>query len=272
MKAVLKYPGSKRRIAPWIVKRIPKHHAYLEPFAGSLAVLFNKPPSPIEMVRDIDNNVVNVFQCIKKDSQRLASIIGMTPYARKVYDDTFELPVPVDEFERAVWFLIQCWQGHGFRTNGYKVGWKNDVQGREDMYACKNWYRLPNWIVEITDRLKQVQIDNAPFNEIIPRFKFKNVFIYCDPPYILSTRSGKQYKHEMSNDEHVELLELLLQHPGPVILSGYENDLYNSILKDWRKDYCIGYAEYYGGRQRTEVIWMNYDSPAEQMKISEVMG
>ena len=42
VKSVLKYPGAKNRLAPWICEYIPKHDVYLEPFAGSLAVLFNK--------------------------------------------------------------------------------------------------------------------------------------------------------------------------------------------------------------------------------------
>ena len=59
MKPVLKYPGSKWRIAGEIVARIPEHHTYLEPFFGSGAVFFSKEPSRIEMINDLDNNVPN---------------------------------------------------------------------------------------------------------------------------------------------------------------------------------------------------------------------
>lgn len=40
--AHLNYPGSKKRIAPWIIQHIPKHHSYLEPYFGSGAILFFK--------------------------------------------------------------------------------------------------------------------------------------------------------------------------------------------------------------------------------------
>lgn len=53
MKPVLKYPGSKWRIAGEIVARIPEHHTYLEPFFGSGAVFFSKEPSRIEMINDL---------------------------------------------------------------------------------------------------------------------------------------------------------------------------------------------------------------------------
>lgn len=54
MKSILKYPGAKNRLAPWICEYIPKHDVYVEPFAGSLAVFFNKQRSHIETVNDID--------------------------------------------------------------------------------------------------------------------------------------------------------------------------------------------------------------------------
>ena len=72
MKAILKYPGSKWSIANWIISHFPEHHSYLEPFFGSGAVLFNKPRSNIETVNDLDGNVVNLFEWIKKDPESLA--------------------------------------------------------------------------------------------------------------------------------------------------------------------------------------------------------
>ena len=75
--------------------------------------------------------------------------------------------MPDEPYHKALRFLIQCWQGHGFRTNGSKVGWKNDVQGRERAYALWNWYRLPEWIIDIAERLRMVQIENRPALEVI---------------------------------------------------------------------------------------------------------
>ncbi|EOS33963.1 DNA adenine methylase, partial [Lachnospiraceae bacterium M18-1] len=53
MRSVLNYPGSKKRIASWIIKHMPPHHSYLEPYFGCGAVLFAKEPSPIETVNDL---------------------------------------------------------------------------------------------------------------------------------------------------------------------------------------------------------------------------
>jgi len=90
MRPILKYPGSKWNIARRLVELIPEHHSYLEPYAGSLALLFNKPPSAIETINDLDSNVTNLFQCIQKDSERLARLVITTPFSREIYNNQFE--------------------------------------------------------------------------------------------------------------------------------------------------------------------------------------
>lgn len=266
IKSVLKYPGSKWRIANWIVSQMPEHHSYLEPFFGSGAVLFNKNPSDIETINDLDNRIYTLFKVIREEPEELARNILLTPYSRHEYDLTFEKE-PENDIDIAMQLLIQCWQGHGFRTNGYKVGWKNDVQGREKAYALWNWNRLPEWIMKAAERLKRVQIECMPAIELIKRFKYSNVLIYADPPYLLGTRAGKQYAHEMTDADHAELLKTLLQHPGPVILSGYQSKMYDEKLKGWSKAITKSNAE--GGDIRTETLWMNFQ-PMEQLKLDAI--
>ena len=268
MRAVLRYPGSKWNIARKLVELIPEHHSYVEPYFGSGAVLFSKPISDIETVNDLDSNVTNLFRCIQKDSERLARMVMTTPFSREEYDRQFEgieQTLCIDSFERAAGFLLRCWQGHGFRTNGYKVGWKNDVVGRERAYALWNWYRLPEWIIELAERLRKVQIENRPAIEVIQRFDYKEVFMYIDPPYLLDTRRGKQYMHEMADKDHEELLITILQSRAKIMISGYESEMYNDYLSGWNKEYFSSCAEC--GRSRQEVIWMNYKPLQKQISI-----
>ena len=268
MKAVMKYPGSKWSIARWIISFFPEHHSYLEPFFGSGAVFFNKPRSHIETVNDLDNNVVNLFEWIRKDPERLAREIYLTPYARRVYDAAFEA-VPEDSFERAVNFYIRLNMGHGFRTSGEKVGWKNDVQGRERAYASQDWYNLPDKIMRAAERLRGVQIECMPAVELIQRFNHPNVLVYLDPPYVLSTRYGRQYRYEMDDKGHNELLDVVLAHKGPVIISGYESKLYNDRLQGWHKEEATCYSQTCS--KKREVLWMNFE-PEQQLWMDEVLG
>lgn len=237
MRSVLRYPGSKWNIASQLVRLIPEHHTYVEPFFGSGAVLFNKQQSNIEMVNDLDSNVVNLFHCIQEDAQNLARMVMTTPFSREIYEVTYRNAYDNDDsYQKALKFLIQCWQGYGFRTDGSKVGWRNDVQGRERAYALWNWYRLPEWLIDIAERLRMVQIENRPALEVIEKFNYSNVFMYIDPPYMLHTRTGKQYNYEMTDSDHEELLKMLLQSKAKIMLSGYESDMYNDYLAGWGKN------------------------------------
>lgn len=269
MKAVLRYPGSKWNITPQIIRLMPKHHSYLEPFFGSGAVLFNKKPSDIETINDLDLDVVNLFRCIREDPERLSRLIVATPYSRKEYDDTYGTPEVTESYEKARKFLIRCWQGYGYRTNGQKVGWKNDVQGRERAYALKKWYCLPEQIYETAERLRMVQIEHRSAIELIERFNYENVFMYLDPPYVLKTRSQKQYKHEMTDTDHEEMLKILLQSKAKIMISGYESEMYNEYLSGWEKKTFASCAE--GGLPRKEVVWMNYITES-QMTIFDYPG
>lgn len=235
MKGITKYPGSKWRIADWIISHFPEHHSYLEPFFGSGAVLFNKPRSDIETINDLDGDVTNLFTWVRDDPERLAHEIYFTPYSRVVYESVFDRE-PQNSLEKAVLFYIKLNMGHGFRTNGWKVGWKIDVQGREKAYAAADWCKAPERLMEATERLRGVQIENCPAVDLIRRFNSKNVLIYCDSPYVLSVRHGKQYREEMTDNDHMELLEALRQHRGPAIISGYDSPMYDSILSDWYRE------------------------------------
>lgn len=265
MNAVMKYPGSKWSLAKWIIGHFPQHHSYLEPFFGSGAVLFTKERSAIETVNDRDADVVNLFDWIRKDPERLAQAIYWTPYARDIYEKAWEAQyTETDSFQRAVCFYTRLMMGHGFRITGEKVGWKNDVQGREAAYAANGWCKAPDIIRQAAERLRGVQIENRPALELISRFNYQKVLIYADPPYLLGTRHGKQYRHEMSDADHRDLLDALKAHKGPVILSGYESDLYNDALRDWHKDEAMAQAK--TATKRREVLWMNFE-PMTQLKL-----
>ena len=262
-KNVLKYPGSKWRIADRIVSRMPPHHSYLEPFFGSGAVLFNKQPSKIETVNDLDGHVVNLFSCIRNHADSLSKIVCATPHSREEYDNAYICNPSDNEIEQARKFLIRCWMSYGSKTR-WKGGWRHDVHGREAAYCLSQWYRLPKWIGECAERLRHVQIENRPAVEVMAQYNNPRVLIYADPPYLLDTRSsGKQYACEMSTQNHVEFLQGALNHTGPIIISGYDSELYNRMLAGWEKESIAATAEH--GAAKTEVIWYNF--PCGQMKL-----
>lgn len=269
IRPVLKYPGSKWRLADWIISLMPPHKSYLEPFFGSGAVFFNKRPSRIETINDLDGEIVNLFRCVREWPEELACAVALTPYSREEYErawSRFKAGGKACGIEDARLTLVRYWQSHG-STSVYKGGWKNDRAGREYAYDVRYWRNLPGWVLDAAERLKDAQIEQTQAVELIRRFKHPDVLIYADPPYVVSTRKGEQYVVDMVEDrQHIELLEALKEHPGPVILSGYENELYEKHLQGWVKLHKKALAE--GGADRTETVWLNYE-PQISMENAE---
>lgn len=89
--------------------------------------------------------------------------------------------------------------------------------------------------------------------------------MYIDPPYLLGTRHGKQYAHEMDDDAHEELLEELVSSRAQIMISGYASEMYDSILSQWKRVELESNDN--TGRRRTEVVWMNYDIGQMELPI-----
>lgn len=242
-------------MAKEIVSLMPPHRSHLEPFFGSGGVLFNKTPSAIETINDIDGQVVNFFRVCQEQPEQLAEALAATPYARDIFNNA-HADIGTTPLDQAIRFAVRSKMGHGFKVHT-QTGFKIDVYARERSYCVNAWNRLPQHIIEAAERLKGVQIENRPALEVIQKFNHDNVLIYADPPYLPETRTGgRMYRHEMTEQDHVELLEAMIQHKGPVILSGYASDMYDYTLRKWDRIERKSYNQ--KSDPRTEVIWCNF--------------
>ena len=80
--------------------------------------------------------------------------------------------------------------------------------------------------------------------------------VYSDPPYLLQTRtSGRRYRFDYQERDHVELLKQLGRLPCPVILSGYPSALYDQWLGDWQ---TLELQVMNQAGVRTEKLWFNF--------------
>jgi len=91
----------------------------------------------------------------------------------------------------------------------------------------------------------------------------RDTLIYCDPPYLMSTRRQHRqiYRCELLGADHVRLLSIVRGLPCMVMISGYWSDLYASTLHDWRS--VSFQARTRGGSMATEWVWMNFPEPLE---------
>jgi DNA adenine methylase len=248
---ILHYPGSKWSMADWIISHMPAHSTYLEPFFGSGAVFFNKKPSDIETINDIDEQVINLFREVRIHASELARLIRFTPLSRQEYYESYETTgEPLEDARR---FLIRCWQAIGAKTSD-RTGWRSLISSNGPKTA-QEWDRLPSKLLKVAGRLKNAQIEHQPAVKLIERYRRPDCLIYADPPYIIETRTKRHYACEMTIDDHMELLECLNKHPGPVLLSGYHHPLYDKMLPNWKMEEFEAKAE--AGAKRTEVLWIN---------------
>lgn len=253
MKSILKYPGAKWRISDWIISHLPPHKVYLEPFFGSGAVFFKKEPSYIETINDIDGNIVNLFRVCREQPQELARLMNLTPFAREEFQNCYEIEVD-DDIERARRTLVRYHQSFG-TCNSSKNSWRN-VQTHGGPRCATMWNDLPDIIINCCERLKNAQIENTDAITLIEKYNNPNTLIYCDPPYLQSLRKRNMYKNEMSQEQHVNLLETLCRSSSKVVISGYDSEIYNDILRGWRTVEKPTTAQL--GLHRVEKLWMNF--------------
>jgi DNA adenine methylase len=251
---VLRWPGSKWRLADWIIQHFPPHDVYLEPYFGSGAVFFNKTPADTETINDLDGHVVNLFRVIRERPEELAALVDMTPWSRQEYNKVKDNKPTGEPLEDARRFLIRCWQGFGSKT-AHNSSW---AHGRvPNVNKPELWSRLPQRILSITERLKQAQIECIDAEKLIRAYNSPRTLIYADPPYLKNTRRNSGlYRVEMgADDDHLKLLSALKEHKGPVILSGYNSEMYERELIGWDKRSTTARVE--KGLAATEVIWIN---------------
>lgn len=274
MRAVFRYPGSKWSLAGWIIAHFPLEYekmVYLEPFAGSGAVFFNKNPGAVETINDLDSDIVNLFRVLRDRPDELKRALELTPYSREEYDLAFE-PTE-DPLEKARRYMVKTTQAIGAKLNS-KCGWRNHKQMKIGGTACK-WNGITETIDEAAARLKGsttnlVQIEHMDALRLIERYNTPDVLIYIDPPYVRSSRkSGALYRFEMDDEQHMQLLEIITRSRAKIILSGYQNNLYDRYLKDWKTDSTMSQTT--STEMALETIWMNYTPPYEQLRMPQII-
>jgi DNA adenine methylase len=268
---ILKYPGSKNQIADKIISLFPDGYrkmTYIEPFFGAGAVFFRKAPSIVETINDIDGDVYNLFLQIRQNSDELSRLIENTPWSRQEYEESY---IRDDsDIEMARKFLVRFWFAIGAKSY-CRTGWRHNIKGDNGNIA--SFGELPSLIKQASYRLRPkagnvVQIENRDALFLIEKHNRKEVLMYLDPPYVLSTKKNKKiYKREMSDEDHIRLCDLINRSSAKIILSGYQNEIYENQLRGFRRTEVQSWNE--RGDKRVEVLWTNFITTGNLFDFSE---
>lgn len=266
------YFGSKKRLAVELCSKLPPHQAWVEMFCGSAALTFAKAPAPIEVINDVDNEIVNFFEQLRKHQKELCRAVALTPYAREELRRAREPHAEINALDRARSFLICSMMAvngvFGEERGGFSYSNSYTRDGREA--RVNRWYNVPERISRVVERLRGVRVENKDAKELFEQFlRRPNTLMYLDPPYLGERTNG--YKHDANDPAfHRELLKLANRAKCMIFISGYSNDLYSRFLtreKGWRRRTIETTTRDSSGQnqKRTEIVWMNkYFRDAQQ--------
>ena len=272
IKPPLKWHGGKHFLAHRIIALMPAHKHYVEPYAGGLSVLLAKAPEGVsEVVNDLNGELSNFWTCLR-DGLWFAEFLHMvqtTPFSEERWQSAARMEPGgcSSNIVRAYAFFVLCRQSLAGRMKSFtgvtktrtRRGMNNEVSA---------WLTAVEGLPAVHARLKRVLILNRPALDVIRGHDTPNTLFYLDPPYLHETRvTTKDYAHEMSEQQHAELLVALTNIKGKFLLSGYPSNLYDEqarVLGWTRHDFPTANHAAGGKTKRvmTESVWTNYTPEA----------
>lgn len=225
---LMSYPGGKNGSGVYqrIINLMPPHEVYIEAFLGGAAVMRLKRPAAVNIGIDVDPRAVEMA--------RLASV---GPHARSG-DPAGDLA-------------------------SFSVGRRRGASGLARGSAARRSTLGENGGARGSASFHFICGDAISFLETYP-FEGREL-VYCDPPYLMSTRTGRKLygEHEMSDVDHRRFLRcaIAISQKCRVMISGYSSVLYARELRGWNATSFPSMTR--GGTERAEWLWFNFAPPVE---------
>lgn len=260
MRPPLKYHGGKYYLSSWIISKFPSDYVslnYYEPFLGGASVFLRKLPSISENLSDLDNSLINFYQVLTSTCDGLKDLLKTLAYHQGNFL-WFSQAATTSKLDEAINFYVKNRMSRG--GLGESFAWSNRLRGGKpgDQNA---WETSIENLSEVAKKLRRASISCQSYSSILPVL-LPNAFIYLDPPYLPETRTAlNTYNIEMDKKDHEDMLALIKASPAKILLSGYENDLYNKELSSWNrfeKTVVNNASQAKKKNTRKEVLWANY--------------
>jgi DNA adenine methylase len=247
----ISYIGGKNRLASKIISLIPEHKTFVEVFSGGAQVLFHKPPSKVEILNDLSDDIVNFFRVCQSHHQELVRYLRYMIVGRSWFNQLYkaDLSILTDIQKAARFFYLQKTAYAGL------VARKNFA-----LHVIQNPHfnsdTIPEMIEKTHQRLKRVQIESLPYQEIIAKADRKTTFFYLDPPYW----GKKFYKFNFTRDDFVELEKILRTINGKFLLSINDVPEIRKLFKNYKiETVSLPYtAQQKTGVRFSELLIRNY--------------
>jgi len=185
----------------------------------------------VEVYNDIDHALYDFFTTLSDpdEFEALYRRVAPLPYCRQLYDECRRTWADqADKRERVWrWFVVarQSFSGH------FGTGWGAAIRRSHRAMAeeVSHWLACLDALPEVHSRLARVQIDCKDWRDVLDTYDTPDTLFYLDPPYVPKTRRQGAYAHEMTGEDHEELVSRLLSIEGLAVLSGYPNEVYKPL-------------------------------------------
>ena len=278
LKSPLNYVGGKYKLLPQLLEYFPREiNTFVDMFSGGFNVGINVD-SKKTICNDINSFIIDLYKELYKEPinnvlghiQNRIDEYGLSKENEegfkkfRIYYNKTKNPIDL--------YTLSCYSfNYQFRFNNDKE--YNNPFGRNRSQFSEN---MRNNLILFTEKLKNMNIEfsSEQFDKLNLEGLTEKDFVYCDPPYLITTgsyndgnRGFKDWKEEEElklygmldnlNDKHIKFaLSNVIEHKGKE----------NKLLKEWSKKYKVIYltSDYSNSSYNTkrdksiEVLIVNY--------------
>ncbi|MDR3631546.1 MAG: DNA adenine methylase [Desulfocapsaceae bacterium] len=255
MKGVIPYFGGKSRLAKTIINKIPEHTCYVEVFAGGASIFFAKPPSPAEVINDLDKDLATLYRAIKHHPEELYRQFKFSLVSRIEFEREKEVnPETLTDIQRAARYLYLQKSAFGGHITGQTFGTSTTGKPRLNLLTLESsleeaWRRLAHVIIECKD-----------FRDLIPRYDRPHSFFFLDPPYW----NIPGYKYDFTGQDFLDLRVILENMKGKFLMTLNDTPEIRDMFRGFSiEETTLKYSLYPSKKSRekirTELLISNYD-------------
>ncbi len=264
-KPILKWAGGKTQMLDVLIPLMPNQYCnYIEPFFGGGALFFAIQPQQA-IISDTNPELINLYRVVSSQVEQL--ILELDKYYN---DQDFFYEIRALKFEnldnvqaaaRTIFLNKTCFNGL------YRVNKKGEFNTPFGKYKNPNINDSINSL-RVSDILKNKEIIQADYFDVLEKYAKKNDFIFLDPPYfpISQYSDFKRYtKEQFSEQDQFKLSQcfkmlvdrgcyVLLTNSNHPLVYEYYSDFEIRCIDTKRHISCKG-----GARTGEDIIVIGYD-------------
>ena len=247
--AIAPWFGGKRTMAPIVAEEIGKAKSYYSIGCGSMSDFFAKEPSTMETAVDLHEYLTTLAMVLSREelAVQLYEKLTRTLACESLYRESKDYLASHHAYSDnavtiAYHYFVASWLERngvaGTKCDDYQMAVRWTSGGGHGATRFRSAVEsIPVW----HNRLRSVLILNRDMFDVIPRIADQEgTVIYCDPPYLMTTRSGStRYLHEFTEEHHTRLSEEFARFKKTrVIVSYYDHPRLAELYPGWTVRKC----------------------------------